>query len=197
MELTIGIYVEEDKKSRQNNLKSDLRKIKQATKTIPGMFAKINKLENVDQLLLKSDFYQDMEVNSYHKFELDDEFNYLFNSSNPKCVIAISCYKTKLLAEEKAFLFKNIAHILLRPDSVKSKLEDIVNTPLNFIGKDLLIERIDAELEELMKALQKNIEKAIQRGESLDQLQAKALTLHDDVLHFRDKSIEYNRCCRM
>lgn len=213
----IGIYVEDEKTPvtpGSNKLKPNLRKIKQVQQDkiqSPGIFSNklpINQLENVDQELLYSDRYQEMGENTYRRFNIEGEreFNYILNSSNPKCVIAISSYR-KLERPEKGFLFKNIAHVLLRPKAVNTTLDEIVRIPLNYIGrnikevkyvsKDLLIDRVDQELDEVMKKMYENIEKALLRGESLEQLQSKALILDDHAVVFDKKAHDLNRCCKI
>lgn len=156
----------------------------------------VNQLKNVDELLLNSNYYEtEMTPGMLYKFRASHgEINYIFQPVNQPFIMAISS-RTKLDASEKVYLFKNIEHIYLRPDSIKTTLDDIITNPLGYTGKDILIGRIQKEIDEVIAVMHDNIEKVIKRGEALDELESKALSLSEHSLQFRKGAERLNEGC--
>lgn len=169
-----------------------MQKVKYAQQD-KGLFSS-NQLENVDKILLKSSFYSTMESNKIYKFETADEFNYLYKPRSKEAVLAISSRKN-LDPSEKSFLFKNIEHILIRPDSIKVTLDDIIKNPLGFTGNDILIGRVQENLEEVIAVMHDNIDKVILRGENLEILQQKASHLDESAIKFEAQVRKMNSSC--
>src|SRR6185437_7162688 len=137
----LGIYTE-DELSEEKGLK----KFKFAQKD-KSIFFQDNQLESIDDILLKSPFYSTMEPNKVYMEVLNNEYHYLYQPSKTDAVFAIIS-RTQLDPTEKAFLFKNMEHILLRPDRVKTTLDDIIANPFNFIGRDLLIGGVQDKMQD-------------------------------------------------
>ena len=86
-------------------------------------------------------------------------------------------------------------HILIRPDTVKASLDDIIANPQAFTGKDILIGRIQGGNKEIIAIMQKNIDMVIKRGEDLENLKEKAIHLNESAINFEDKAKKLNTCC--
>lgn len=214
----IGIYVVEEDASHAKKLKkvkcaqqekqesinsndssSEESKEQKTTSTLLFFLPQrtpINQLKNVDDLLLNSDYYQtEMKPGLPYKFKAGPgEINYIFQPSGHDFILVISS-RTKLDPFEKGNLFRNIQHVYLRPDSVKTTLDDIIANPLGYTGRDILIGRIHKELDEVMVVMHDNIEKTIKRGESLDELESKALNLSEHSLEFKKTAERLNSGC--
>ena len=101
--------------------------------------------------------------------------------------VMVICSKQPLQPVEKAYLFENIGHIYRNPQ-VGETLNQIIENPQRFTGRDILIDRIQSEIDEIIKIMHENIEIAIKRGEKIEQLEEKALTLSDRAVTFHDRS---------
>jgi len=184
----MGIYTQDELTEEKG-----LKKFKFAQKD-KGLFFQDNQLENIDTILLKSSFYSTMEANKVYLDVFNNEYQYLYRSSTTHAVFAIIS-KTQLDPTEKAFLFKNMEHILIRPDRVKITLDDIVVNPLNFTGRDLLIGRVQDGMQDVIAIMQKNIDMVIARGERLEDLKMKAIKLDEDATRVEIKAKKLNACC--
>lgn len=111
--------------------------------------------------------------------------------------IAIAiCSRTKLEAKEIPNLFNNIHHAHVRPIIVKTTLEQILNNPIGYIGRDLQMGRITDETAKVKAVMLDNIEKALARGESLEILEEKSIRLQENALKFNRKAEKLNSCCK-
>jgi hypothetical protein len=198
----LGIYIQTD---------VGLEKIKcaQQEKTKPSnaMFFQneqkpVNQLENIDNALHEQDkeseskFYVTMKPNAVYRRVTTREYDFLYKIKikSTDTIFAISS-KYELSPEEKGFLFTNMQHILIRPDTVKASLDDIIANPQAFTGKDILIGRIQGGNKEIIAIMQKNIDMVIKRGEDLENLKEKAIHLNESAINFEDKAKKLNTCC--
>lgn len=198
----LGIYIQKD---------TGLEKIQSAQqeKNNPSssMFFKteekpVNQLENIEEILHEEDeetnakFYATMQFNAVYRSKAAKEFDFLHKVKLKSAdIIFVISSKYELSPEEKAFLFKNMEHILIRPDTVQASLDDIIANPQGFIGKDLLIGRIQDKNKEIIAGMYKNIELVIKRGESLENLKEKAIHLNESAINFEKEARKLNSCC--
>lgn len=168
----------------------------------------VNQLENIDNALheedelTKSKFYTTMEPNQVHRLKTSDEYNYLYKIviKSTNTIFAISS-RYELEPHEKAFLFKNMEHILIRPDRVKATLDDIIANPQGFTGSDksrsgdILIDQTRDEMKAVIAVMQKNIDLVIKRGEDLENLKDKAIELNKHAISFEKEAKKLNSCC--
>lgn len=198
----LGIYV-------QNGNELEKVNYAQQEKSSPPNFAffqaeqkSLNQLENIESALHEEDessnlkFYAIMEPNKVYRCKTSKEYDYLYKAriKSADTIFVISS-KYELDPSEKAFLFKNMEHILIRPDTVKKSLDDIIANPQGFIGRDLLIGNIQDEMKEVIAVMQKNIDLVIKRGASLEDLKEKAIHLNESAINFEDKAKKLNSCC--
>lgn len=185
----IGIYQEQDNMCPGTGLK----KVKYAQQDKSILFP-CNQLENIDDYLLKSTEYSALELGKIYNFKKDDDYSYLYHSKSAERILAISS-RTPVDSLELAFLFKNIEHIIIRPDKVNKTLDNIIANPLEYTNKEILIESVKENIEELKRLMYSAIEKIVQRGENLEQLKNKALHLENSAIKFEDKAKTLNSCC--
>lgn len=198
----LGIYIQTD---------VGLEKVQSAQqeKSNPSSFAffqneqkPLNQLENIENVLHEEGessnlkFYAIMQPNKVYRCKTSKEYDYLYKIriKSTDAIFVISS-KYELDPSEKAFLFKNMEHILIRPDTVKKSLDDIVENPLAFTGRDILIGNIQDEMKEVIAIMQKNIDMVIKRGEDLENLKEKAIHLNKGAIDFEDKARKLNSCC--
>lgn len=173
--------------------KVELKRFKYAQQDKSILF-QVNQLETIDNILFKTPFYSTMEVNKPYLNIAKNEYHYLYLSSATRAVFAITS-RSELDPTEKAFLFKNMEHILIRPDTVKTTLDDIIANPLGYTGRDLLIGKVQNEMKDVIAIMQKNIDMIIARGQSLDDLMEKADNLNIHALDLEKKAKKLNSCC--
>jgi len=159
-----------------------------------GTFFSGNRLEGIEELLMDDELIaktKPQKINFiFHKYE----YIYLHEVQNKNIFIGIST-KSPLDSSEAYYLIRNLEHIVLRKDKVKYTLDNIFMNPLGFTNTDILLGRIKAELSDVINIMRSNIEKAILRNENLDQLQDKAIRLHENSLVFKDEAKKLNTCC--
>ncbi len=184
----LGIYTCEDSGETK-----ELKKFKFAQQDTSAFFP-INQLEKIDNILFKTSFYSTMEYDKPYFSVSNNEYHYLCLSSTTHAVLAITS-RSELDPTEKAFLFKNMDHILIRPGIVKVTLDDIIANPLGFTGRDLLIGRVQDQMKDVIAGMQTNISMIIARGESLDSLREKSKLLEIDAGGFEIQARKLNSCC--
>ena len=152
-------------------------------------------LKNIDKLVLESDFYRTMRSGLLYKFTpAEGEVDFIYQPTSQKIVIAI-CSRKRLDPSEKVYLFKNIEHIYRNPNGVQATLNDIINNPLGYTGRDILTGRIKEEFEELKKVMTNNIEIAINMSENIDSLKDKTVDLSDKAVTFNRGAKGLNSYC--
>ncbi|HVY53210.1 MAG TPA: hypothetical protein VHA13_01680, partial [Gammaproteobacteria bacterium] len=109
------------------------------------------------------------EPNHIFHYRYTNEHHYVKKLAQPDIVMAILS-KTKISPEELTYLFINIAHTYNNKDVVKISVHDILENPLAYTGKDILLKSVSSKTEEVKSLVHKNIEKIIERGEKLDVL---------------------------
>jgi len=143
-----------------------------------------------------------MGANKIYMDALNNEYIYLYlpslssnlaNLPNPfHAVFAISS-KTKLDSTERNFLFKNMTHALIRPDKVT--LDNMIEKPLDFTGKDALICKIQDGVQNVKDTMLENLELVLSKTESLTEIEAKALDLEKRSKDFVNNTKKMNSCC--
>jgi hypothetical protein len=188
MIIAIGVY-----RTNQNNYDKSYDKILFGQQNRGELFPG-NKLEKVETHSLRK-FSQNLEAQvDYYPYE--DEHHYLYKPNLDGNIILAIVSKTPLQALELRYLFTNIEHIRIKPQSVKTTLDDIVKNPLGYTGRDILIQAIKDEADQTVEALQIALDKVIQRGEALKELDTTSLNLRYSAKRFEREASNLNSCCR-
>lgn len=178
-------------------LDSRVVKVDYAQKKQPNRLFPENLLASLDGALIADDFPASMASNVVYRYPSEDEREFLYfkriHANHRDVVLAIAIDK-KLDLMELAFLFTNMAHIYIRPEKVKISLQHMVDNPLNYIGKDLLVDSLAQQVSETKEVLIENIHKILKRGEKLEEAVAASHKLKLTSEHFKDKAEELNRC---
>lgn len=161
----------------------------------------VTQLEVIEKSLHKEDkdthlkFYETMEFDVTYEDERARSFDFVRKTKTKlgNAIFAISS-KYDLEPVVKAFFFKNMEHILLRPE-LGASLDDILANPQGFIGMDLLIGRIHDKNKEIIAGMLKNFELVIKRGEDLEKLKEKAINLNESAIDFERGAKKLNSCC--
>lgn len=154
----------------------------------------INDLENLEKNTLPKAREEIRDKTLF--FSSDGEYHYFRRLKKDETVMAI-CSKKRLDREEVNYLFRNIEHIQVRPDIVKTSLQDIIRNPLGYTGRDLQLGRIQAELDEVKEITLKNIEGLIERSERLEDLEVKSDLILLNSKKYKEDAAKLNRCCKI
>ena len=169
----------------------EVKKVDSAQKT-SSMFFEADDLKSLETAM--THLPDDMKNRTIACLKLGGEYQYVEKREN--FFLAISSRK-KITKEELPSLFININHTRLRKDILKISLQNILENPIGFIGRDLLTESIINTTAEVKDICIKNIESIIARGEKLEELEAKSIMLETDSLRFSTSAKKLNRCCPM
>lgn len=167
-----------------------------------------NDLENIDKILLNPDRFKTITL-PYEEKSAVGEFNYIFKPPGQNYILAMSCKRPmdEKKPIEKIYLFENIGHIYRNPgikdldystDGNEEKfltLSSVIANPLRFIGRDILIGNIKDNIKLTLEKMWENVEMAIQRGERLENLEAKADSLCDNSVSFKNHGKKLNSYC--
>lgn len=106
--------------------------------------------------------------------------------------------KSKIDEKELAYLLININHIDEGRNAVRETLDDVLKNPLNFIGRDILVNSVRGGLEQTKAVLLDDVGKLLRRGEKLEVLVAKTAELERQSQVFLENSKqlrEQQQCC--
>lgn len=131
--------------------------------------------------------------NRMHSFTTDTEYHYFMKSQSGH-IIALSS-KKKITTNELTHLFLNINYILVKPDIVKVSLENVLINPFGYTGRDILAGKVEAEIDGIKQIMWNNLEKVMDRGQRLEELQAKTLVLEQTSIDFVNRTKKLNACC--
>ncbi len=127
-------------------------------------------------------------------FPYSHEHHY-FKKVTGQPFIMVIVSKSRISDSEACYLFKNIQNALLYPDASGVTLTKIIQNPLDYIAKDHLPEKLKTDLAELKQILLTDIDKMLERGERLDDLQTVTLELCDSSARFKRESKKQTAYC--
>ena len=109
-------------------------------------------------------------------------------------IVSKTPHLTNELKLQLAYLFLNMEHVINQP-ILNATLEDMyLNTP-NYIGKDILIAKTKAGIEETREIMIKNIEAVLKRGEAIENLKDRTEALATQAILFNKQGKKLNNCC--
>ncbi|MDR3492242.1 MAG: hypothetical protein P4M12_09420 [Gammaproteobacteria bacterium] len=159
-----------------------------------GLWA-CNDLENLEMNTLPK-ITDKLNSSSILHTKVNDEFHYIEAHAQENILIAV-CSKKRLEKSELFYLFRNVKHIFLKPLSVKATLDDVIQNPFGYTGKDILINKIHQTNAEVIALTLVAIEKTLERGEDIEILREKSIILCENATLHLKRTKELNKCCRL
>jgi len=188
----IAIYTHEQ------NQKPAFKKISSAQQD-KGLFPS-NQLEDLEKLTLPAISpkisNEEKQHQSAESFQVNGEHHYIMRLSNTDTFMAIVS-KKKLSSIELTHLFKNIEHIHQRPEKVKITLADIIANPIGYIGKDVFLNSIIDQSNQVKVSINKAVGQQISNLIHVDELDKKSDGLLKETEKFNRGAGKLNSCCRL
>lgn len=128
----------------------------------------------------------------HFKNNTHSEFQYIMKTTDD-LVVAI-CSRQKLQPNELQYLFRNIMHAHLRSKNTNITLQNIIDNPLMFIGRDAQIASLKQNVDETKQIMLENLDKMFNNMEKTEALVEKTENLVDLSETFRKKSAKLNTC---
>jgi hypothetical protein len=157
-------------------------------------FFSANPLDEIEKDIIPQ-FYLSFLPNKIYYFQSNEKHCYI-KALTEKSEISLILSKKEIDISEAIHLFNNIDTVHNKP-SVKTTLDDIFKNPYSYAGKDILIAEISKDLEEIKNITLENINKLINRGELIEDLQERTKKLVVESAVFRDDAKKLNRCCKI
>lgn len=122
------------------------------------------------------------------------EHHYLKLEPNRSLLVMVT--RNALERTEITHLFTNMRHALIRQEIVKFTFEDIVDNPIGYNTRNILLKCVSDQIEETKEMTIENIKKVIERGEDLAELQEKANQIRLNAEKFNQGAKKGRRCCK-
>jgi hypothetical protein len=170
------------------------KRIKSGKKSTLGLFSH-DPLKNFEEKILPF-ILKDIQLYENEGYQRDGEHFYVKQDHNQEFLyVIVSDRDLKLDRKSYYYLFNNIQHIHIRENIVKATLNDVVDTPINYIAKDIHIQRASENVNELLTTqVRPLIDKMVERGEKLKILEEKTPGLVLASAQFQDQSEKLNKC---
>lgn len=149
-----------------------------------GALFAYNPLQNLEKTSLPAALKQGMKETEIYHFEVGNEHHYLQHAQNDHIRALVS--RKKLDDNEVRYLFHNSKYV---------SLDKIMQNPLGYTGRDASCEPVQEKLESLRRDLLMVVDRALDRGEKLENLKDKALELKDTSTSFHDQTKKLSPCC--
>ncbi len=182
----IGIYIDCRKQKS-----GSFQRLNSSPQHKGGIFSS-NPLSSVEKNTLTR-VPPDLQAGAYYSSKVNDEYHYLSVSAHNFLMVIVS--RKEISQYELGFLFKNIEHAQVRPTVVRATLDTIVTNPYGFTGRDIQISAVLKQVEELKEIALDNMEKLLERGDKLEELQPKTIQLKASSKKFVDEAEKLNKCC--
>ena len=177
-----------------NNLENGLpKKLQQAPKSNSITLFQSDYLKNFEEITLKSLTLP--KSGGIFWLNINNEYHYMQELPDHRLAVIIS-RKDLHPNEDQAvnYLLINIKHAFIRPNAVNTTIDQIQASPLLYINKDLHTGTILKNIEETKAVAMNNIDKILERGEKLTDLQKKTVDLKEDAFEFRRRAEDLNKC---
>lgn len=195
MLIAIGIYqISLDEKTQQpsfNNLQT-VPPIKTGFHTFDGL---ANFREHT---LQKLDLSNDYDCNV---ISVDGRAEYHYTKKTSDGLLIVIASKTMIdCSRERPELYRlqrNIELAYRYPERTRTSLQDILENMPGYIGRDILLDGIQASAQETMETALEALDKLIERYGKLELLQERTAALEKTTKTFKIKTEELNRwqCC--
>lgn len=126
-------------------------------------------------------------------FPQDSEHHYIKRVVGEPFILVMGS-RSKLDDKEAHYLFINMWHAHIRPETAKVTLQQIIDNPLGYTGSDRNLDAIKQSLEETKKIMIENIDKIIERGEKLEQVHNATIKLQQASAAFEEEARRLNSC---
>lgn len=103
--------------------------------------------------------------------------------------------RKKLDEIEARYLFINMWHAFKRGTTAQITLQNIINNPLGYTGRDCLLETTKQAVADLKQEMLNTLDIVIERGEQLETLRDKTIKLEETSKLFEDEAKKLNSGC--
>lgn len=153
-----------------------------------------NLLKDFENKTTKQILPSDLTQTNILHYQTEGEHHYVKRLDDQTHVMVLVS-RTPIDPREATNLFINTAHAIKRPDSTHVTLQQIVDNPLGYTGKNHQIEKIQQDLEETKDILIKGMERILERGEQIEMLSDKTIKLSLASKEFEEGAKKLNKKC--